>query len=60
MLNFGEQSAATPAQHWAYTRVALAERFGWRLADVDALSQADLIDVLAVVAAVEKTKAERG
>ncbi len=60
MLNFGEQASATPEQQWAYTRVALAERFGWRLADVDALTEADLIDVLAVVAAIEQTRSEQG
>jgi hypothetical protein len=30
------------------------------LADVDALTEADLIDVLAVVSAIEQTRQERG
>ena len=42
MLNFGEQASVSPDQQWAYTRVALAERFGWRLTDIDALTEADI------------------
>lgn len=59
LLTLGENATVDPLDAWAYQRVVLAERFGWRLDYIDSLSQADVGSVIGVLRGIEKVKAEK-
>lgn len=44
--------------YWRYVRVRLAQEFGWDFAYIDGLSQRDINNVFAVMAAQERLKSE--
>lgn len=44
--------------YWRYVRVRLAQEFGWDFAYIDGLSQRDINDVFAVMAAQNRLKEE--
>lgn len=59
MLSFGhEQFPLSPDQQHAQTKVLLAERFGWTFDVIEAMRDADIQDIFAILNAREKAKAK--